>query len=119
MEAGASTPAEAFVAAQELEEAPFIGDAWFYRTLTRLGSGRARLVETQNGEPLPPPPPLGDAHAFGSLPLRLTRQGTEVLAGEADGVELLGIDRSVGGTHLTPTRIWRWDGAAQQLIGPA
>ena len=119
VEAGASTPAEAFVAAQELEEAPFIGDAWFYRTLTRIGSGRASLVETQNGEPLPPPPPLGDAHGFAWLPLRLTRQGTEVLAGDADAVKLLGIDRWVGGTHLTPTRIWRWDGAAQQLTEPA
>ena len=49
------------------------------------------------------------AHAFASLPLRLTRQGTDVLAGEADGVELLGIERWVGGTHLTPTRVWRWD----------
>ena len=114
-----SHPAGAFVVAQELEEAPFVGDAWFYRTLATLGSDRARLVETQSGEPLPPPPPLGDAHAFTSLPLRLTSRGTKVLAGEADRVELLGIDRWVGGTHLTPTRVWRWDAAAQQLIEPA
>ena len=39
--AGASTPGVAFVAAQELEEAPFLGDAWFFRTLAELGGGTA------------------------------------------------------------------------------
>jgi hypothetical protein len=32
-----------------------------------------------------------------------------VLAGTADRVALLGIDRWVGGTHLRPGRLWRWD----------
>src|SRR5438093_13295222 len=55
--AGARTPPAAFVAAQKLETAPFLGDAWFYRTLAAVGQGRARLVETHDGAPLPPPPP--------------------------------------------------------------
>ena len=38
--AGAHTPPAAFVAAQRLEEAPFLGDAWFYRALSALGQGR-------------------------------------------------------------------------------
>ncbi|HYA08785.1 MAG TPA: MerR family transcriptional regulator, partial [Gaiellaceae bacterium] len=58
--AGAGTPGDAFVAAQRLEEAPFLGDAWFYRVLATLGAGDARLVETQDGTRLPTPPPLGD-----------------------------------------------------------
>ena len=37
---GATSPAAAFVAAQRLEEAPFLGDAWFYRALSRSGKGR-------------------------------------------------------------------------------
>ena len=37
--AGAHTPPAAFVAAQRLEEAPFLGDTWFYRTLSALGQG--------------------------------------------------------------------------------
>src|SRR5204863_145791 len=56
--AGASTTLAAFVAAQELEEAPFLGDAWFFRALSTLGRGPARLLETHDGNPLPEAPPL-------------------------------------------------------------
>jgi hypothetical protein len=50
---------------------------------------------------MPPAPPLGDAQRFVALPLRLTKAGERVLAGEANRVELLGIDRWVGATHVT------------------
>jgi DNA-binding transcriptional MerR regulator len=113
--AGARTPAAAFVAAQELEQAPFIGDTWFYRVLAGLGSGRNRLVETDAGEALPTAPPLGDGHVFARLPLGLTREGERVLLGEADRVELLGVDRWIGGTHLTTEALWRWDSAGRRL----
>jgi len=114
--AGPRTPQSAFVAAQGIEEAPFLGDAWFYRALATLGSGPVRLVETQEGEPLPAPPPLGDGHVFTRLPLRLTAEGERVLRGESDRVDLLGIDRWVGGTHVTPENAWRWDHAGRRLI---
>jgi hypothetical protein len=91
--AGARTPQEAFVTAQRLEEAPFLGDTWFYRALSALEP----LVES-NGE------------------LRLTQAGEAVLRGEADRVELLGIDRWVGGTHVTPDNLWRW--GASSLLRP-
>ena len=117
--AGAATPAAAFLAEQDLEAAPFLGDAWFFRALASLGAGPDRLVETQAGDPLPPPPPLGDARAFARLPLRLTRAGERVLDGRQDRVALLGLDRWLGGTHLTPATAWRWDPAARLLIEPA
>ncbi|HEU5319134.1 MAG TPA: MerR family transcriptional regulator [Chloroflexota bacterium] len=56
IDAGARTPPAAFVAAQRLEDAPFLGDTWFYRSLSALGQGTNRLVETGDGTPLPPPP---------------------------------------------------------------
>jgi Domain of unknown function (DUF1835) len=110
--AGSQSPPDAFVAAQRLEEAPFLGDAWFYRALSSLGQGETRLVETDDGTPLPPPPPLGDGRQFARLRLRLTESGERTLRGEADRVELLGIDRWIGGTRVTPDNVWRWDGAA-------
>ena len=73
--AGARTPPAAFVAAQRLEEAPFIGDTWFYRALSALGQGTTRLLETETAQPLPPPPPLGDSQPFARLQLRLTATG--------------------------------------------
>jgi len=114
--AGARTPPTAFVAAQRLEEAPFLGDAWFYRVLCGLGQGEARLVETEDGGGLPKPPPLSDSQRFARLHLRLTPTGERTLRGEADRVELLGVDRWVGGTHVTPDNTWRWNTAEQKLI---
>jgi hypothetical protein len=112
---GAVTPVAAFVAAQGLEEAPFLGDAWFYRALAELGHGEPRLLETQDAAPLPRAPPLSDGQTFAWLRLRLTRNGERVLAGELDRVELAGIDRWVGGTHVSGGDVWRWDPAARLL----
>jgi hypothetical protein len=117
--AGATTPAAAFRAAQDLEDTPFLGDAWFYRTLSVLGAGEPRLIETRAGEPLPAAPPLSDAHAYVALSLKLTPAGEQVLGQNADRVKLLGVDRWVGGTHITTTTAWRWDPAAQLLAEPA
>jgi redox-sensitive transcriptional activator SoxR len=113
---GADTPGAAFGAAQQLEDAPFLGDAWFYRALAGLGTGRARLVETSAGCPLPAPPPLGDGSAFTRIRLRLTAAGERVLRGDDDRVELLGIDRWLGGTHLTPETVWRWNREAGEPV---
>jgi redox-sensitive transcriptional activator SoxR len=116
--AAAHTPPAAFVAAQRLEEAPFLGDTWFYRALSALGQGETRLVETDDGAALPPPPPLGDGRQFARLRLRLTASGERVLLGDADRVELLGIDRWIGGTHITPGNTWRWDPTELKLVRP-
>ncbi len=113
--AGAQSPPAAFVAAQRLEDAPFLGDAWFYRALSALGQGATRLVETAEGAPLPLPPPLGDGREFAGLSVHLTPTGEAALRGEADRVELLGIDRWLGGTHITPGKAWRWDAGARKL----
>jgi DNA-binding transcriptional MerR regulator len=109
---GAHTPLAAFVAEQELEPAPFLGDAWFYRALSGLNG----LVADADDSPLPAPPPLSDANAFARLPIRLTREGERVLRGEADRVELLGIDRWIGGVHVTAQNVWRWDPDKRVLI---
>jgi hypothetical protein len=117
--AGAATPMAAFLAAQDLEAAPFLGDAWFYRALTSLGRGQERLIETLDGGQLPAAPPLGDARAFAGVSLRLTPAGERVLHHQADRVRLLGVDRWIGGSHITPGTAWRWDPAAQRLVPPA
>jgi DNA-binding transcriptional MerR regulator len=112
---GAGTPPAVTVASQREEPAPFLGDTWFYRTLAGLASGDGRLVETEEGDPLPAPPPLGDAQRFSRLRLRLSGEGDAVLRGQADRVALLGLDRWLGGTHLTPEAQWRWDARGRQV----
>ena len=114
---GARSPFRAFLATQDLEEAPFLGDAWFYRSLSALGHGEGRLLETEDGEPMPAPPPLSDGPEYARLSLRVTPSGERVLEGEADRIELLGVDRWLGGTHVTVESGWRWDPAARKLAG--
>src|SRR5699024_8647431 len=78
--AGVRTAPGAFVATQRLEDAPFLGDTWFFRTLSALGQGENRLVEG-DGASLPPPPPLSDGQAYARLQLRVTDAGERVLRG--------------------------------------
>jgi hypothetical protein len=53
------------------------------------------------------------------MSLRLTPAGERVLRQEADRVPLLGVDRWMGGSHITPGTAWRWDPATQHLFEPA
>jgi hypothetical protein len=114
---GAVTAGQAFAAAQDAEPAPFLGDTWFYRTLAELGRGPTRLAETAAGADLAAPTPEGGPDLW-QVPLRLTDTGRAVLRGEADRVELLGLDRWLGGTHLTAENAWRWDSGGRQLVAP-
>ena len=113
---GARTPRRLFVASQEREDAPFDGDAWFWRRLAALGKGVRALVTLEHGAPVPTPPPLGDARTFAAARFALTGDGREVLDGRADRVALLGIDRWLGGTHLHPDHVPRWDRAAGRVV---
>ena len=96
---GALLTGALFVASQDLEEVPFHGDAWILRTLAGL-EGSTPLVSLTEGS------------------AAITDAGRRVLAGDADRVELLGIDRWVGGTHLASGSVWRWDAAASEPVAP-
>jgi Domain of unknown function (DUF1835) len=109
---GPLAPWEVFFRSQELEEAPFEGDVWMWERLAALGTGEHALVASEHGGP-PPPLPASprEAHAFAATQLTITETGRDVLAGRADLVKILGIDRWVGGTHLRPGYVPRWDRA--------
>ena len=47
--------------------------------------------------------------------LALTADGEAVLNGTADHIALNGIDRWLGGVHVTTASPWRWDEAHQSL----
>jgi hypothetical protein len=111
---GARTPAEAFVALAATEERPFLGDAIAWDYLADLGRAPHPLLGRPDRSPLLPPD-----GAFPNQPLALTEIGRAVLAGRADRVALAGLDRWLGGVHLTgPTIPWRWDAAAGRLTSP-
>jgi hypothetical protein len=97
---GHATPWAVFRACQAREERVYMGDATFWAILKDLHTVIEPLVT------------LSDA------PLRMPRQGVlvaltpvgeQVLAGRADHVALNGLDRWMGGVHLTD-RNWTWTG---------
>jgi hypothetical protein len=101
---GADDPIEMFRALQAAEERPFMGDYWAWVALHRLGTGPHPLVVA----PVPPAPEI--TTEFASQTYEVTDVGHDVLAARSDHVELNGIDRWIGGVHLTGFRPrWRWD----------
>ena len=97
-----------FRAGQVMEERVYMGDATFWAILKDLATARRPLLQigeevcTGQGKPVPP----------ANVSVQLTDAGREILAGRADHVELNGIDRWMGGVHLTPEDRWRSDGEA-------
>jgi hypothetical protein len=88
---GPLTKHEAFRASTELEDAIFLGDLSFFNIVESLASAPHPLVTRDGG-------------------ITVTDTGREVLAARGDHISLNGIDRWLGGVHLTPANVWRWDG---------
>jgi len=103
---GIRTPDEAFLEASRREDPIFMGDLSFWTIAQRLAEGRRPLVAARV-QPRAGRLPSGT--------LALTADGAAVLSGHADHVALNGVDRWLGGTHLTPARCWRWTGATLVL----
>ena len=78
-----------------------MGDSTFWTIATRLASAPHPLIAL-DVQPMPDRLPTGS--------MRITDIGREVLTGQADHVTLNGLDRWMGGAHLTPSHHWRWDG---------
>jgi hypothetical protein len=89
--------AVAHTLADSTETADWIGDGWLYWRVRRLADPAlaAPLVELDR-----PTPELRGRRAA------LTGAGAAVLAGEADAIDLNGIDDWVGGVHLHADRVW-------------
>ena len=89
------------------------GDSQVYLTLQQLSNVRAPLVRN-GGER------LGkgglDPEKVQGAAYEITDRGRAVLKGEADFVELNGIDVWLGGVHLTNDQLWRWDSDKRQII---
>lgn len=92
VEAGVHRLPELFRADQQREERIFLGDATFERYVHGLGDCRHPLLVEEHGY------------------YTLTPAGHDVLATLVDHVHLNGINRWLGGVHLSGAEaLWRWD----------
>ena len=104
---GAPTAGAAFERTASREPRPFLGDTWCFDAMTRLRAAPAPLLETG-----PDQCPVA-SHTR----LRLTKAGRRVLDGHADHVALNGVDRWIGGVHLSGRTVsWRWDEGRESII---
>jgi hypothetical protein len=95
VESGNRRRTDAFKSVWIAERRPFLGDAVCFHILHNLAS--AGLVRGEPDE------------------LEITDNGRDVLAGAAD-MGRLGLDRWVGGAHLTSPPAWRWDPRRETLV---
>jgi len=98
-----------FMASQQLEEHPFMGDLSLFNALRSLAAAPVPLVTIR-----PDPTPVD---LRGHI-VEATEAGERVRAGRQDAIALNGIDEWRGGVHLTGERWspWRWDAARGTLI---
>jgi hypothetical protein len=91
---GLTDPKRVFLEQQNREPDVFLGDAAFWRIVLRLRP-LLRLNASQG--------PMRGVLTPGE-------HARDVLLGHADATQLLPLDRWIGGTHLTPNNLYRWDG---------
>jgi hypothetical protein len=104
---GNDTAGRAFLRTAAREARPFLGDTWALRAMRRLATAPTPLLKADPG----------GATVTQHTRLELTEAGTRVLAGQADHVALNGIDRWIGGAHLSGRAVpWRWDDATEALV---
>jgi len=110
--------ATVFFITHSIEEAVFLGDSVFALYIERLSAQREPLVLRESGETVKAPRGESGWTEFWQSKLMLTELGRAVLEGTADQVKTNGIDRWLGGVHLSGVEArYRWDESAQRLAG--
>jgi hypothetical protein len=111
---------EAFPRMHDGEDGFYIGDVSFWRLARELAALDPPLVtlDFESADHAPPKSDIGPSVSLvlqGSLAIAPAGRG--VLTGRADRITLCGIDRWLGGVHLTGRVVpWRWDPQRQTIV---
>ncbi|MDP6117900.1 MAG: DUF1835 domain-containing protein [Planctomycetota bacterium] len=107
-------PVDLFGHDTDMEQRVFFGDLSFFMHLNRLARGVSPPIEMEFGHS-----DQGDSGRADYLKqsVFITDQGRSVLSGKVDNVAINGIDRWIGGAHLTGDKpLWRWDTDSKVLV---
>jgi hypothetical protein len=118
--AGPMRPVPLFFATQRKEEAPYLGDWPFWQYVYDLSQGPTPLVIRSDGDAFVLPTfssgSIGQT-AFLEQELLLTELGRPLLSGQRDWMRLHGIDRWLGGVHLSSHEpAWRWNETLGRVV---
>ena len=90
-----------------------LGDAQFWLALQGLSGGVQPSISIENGKSGRGELTPDIVH---NAKFELTEPGKAVLHGDTDFVKLNGIELWLGGVHLSPENLWRWDDAAGTIV---
>ncbi len=107
-----------FLYSQSKESPVYMGDSTFYYYIQRLVEGDRPLIRQTVGEEFLILGNTGYSKEFRAQEFELSEEGRAVLEGRVDAITLRGIDRWIGGYHLTPQSRLRWDGLKGELVEP-
>jgi len=91
-------PQEIFERYQESEQFRFMGDVLFWDILKELVENEL-LISRDEGRYL-----------------QITNIGKEVIKGNLNWLDIISIDKWIGGVHLTPQNLWCWDVKSKKII---
>jgi len=106
---GEKRPGRIFARYQESEARRFLGDSSFWIILHELLDSNPPLLQLSEGEELALP-------TRPDQELSITLTGREVLAGQISWLEIVELDRWIGGVHLTSGNIWCWNSNSGSLV---
>jgi hypothetical protein len=84
-----------------------MGDSSFWVILNELIETSPALLSLSAGSSLTLPPPDQE--------LTITAAGEEVLFGKRNWLEIVDLNRWIGGVHLTSSNIWCWNSDSGSL----
>jgi hypothetical protein len=113
-EQGALSAIKLFFAVQQMENPLFMGDLSFFGILNEMASVHHPLIEIENAGQVGSE---DDKSNIAHSTIRITDTGLRVLQSHLDHIQLNGINRWLGGVHLTgPATAWRWDDGNGRLV---
>ena len=115
LSAGAATAGEVFDDVAGQDDARFLGDTSVFRKIDGLAFAREPLLQGLATR-MPSPDAREELQDYARTEVTLTPLGAEVLAGRVDHSVANNVDRWIGGTHLTPVTLIRYDRAQNKLF---
>lgn len=94
----------------------WLGDSSFAWYVKRLSDGVRPAIMHANGTRIVSADARGDPRLFWERQVVLTPFGADVVRARENIIDVNGIDRWIGGVHLTTADHWRWDGARQHTV---
>ncbi len=106
---GEKLAGKVFGRSQDLEDRIFLGDSSFWVILHQFLNADPPLLKLPKGKKLTLP-------TSPDQELSITATGLDVLSGKSSWLEIIDIDRWIGGVHLKPDNIWCWDSKSSSVV---